>query len=144
VSRYPTPIFPPNVALTDLQLDFAVVDGFRAGAPGTYAVTVFNAGTMATNALITLTDTLGDGLVVTSIEAPQWSCRTVTHTVTCTRTAAIAGLDRAEIRINVVLPRSAFPMVSNTVTLAYSGDTLPINNSKQRFTTVRGPHVTGP
>ncbi len=85
----------------------------------------------------TVTDVLPAGLTYNSASGPGWTCGAVDQTVTCTRTNSFAGAGPAStIQLQVDVGAAALPSVTNTATVANTGDRNPANDSSSDPTNV--------
>jgi uncharacterized repeat protein (TIGR01451 family) len=109
---------------------------FVAGANGTYTLDVRNVGTAATSAPITVTDPLPAGLTYVSATGAGWSCAATAGTVTCTNAGPLAAGATTTITLTVAVGAGALPGVTNTATVATSGDANAANNSASDPTAV--------
>jgi len=132
----PTATPTPTPAATDLSI---VKTGgtFTVGTSGTYAITVSNVGAAATNAHITVVDTLPTGLGYIAASGTAWTCWNEGQTVTCERSDGLAPGAATQITLTVSVGTPAYPTVTNTVTVSYAADTNLANNTARRPTTVR-------
>src|SRR5439155_16387835 len=77
------------VQMPDLTIIKTHIGNFAQAQNGrTYTITVGNAGTVPTNATVTVVDTLPVGLTATAMTGTGWSCNL--GTLTCTRNDALA------------------------------------------------------
>jgi uncharacterized repeat protein (TIGR01451 family) len=137
----PTPTPTPaagNAAATDLSLGKTTSGTFAVGSNGVYALTVTNVGAAATNAPITVTDTLPNGLSFVSADGgTRWSCSSSGQTVTCTTVTPILAGAASTISLTVNVGTAAYPTVTNSARVSYPGDTNTANDTASRPTTVR-------
>jgi uncharacterized repeat protein (TIGR01451 family) len=140
----PTPTFTPaptagNAAATDLSLGKTTSGPFSVGSNGVYSLTVTNVGAADTNAPITVTDTLPNGLSFVSADGgTRWSCSSSGQTVTCTTVKPILAGAASSISLTVNVGTAAYPTVTNSAKVSYPGDTNTANDTASRPTTVRG------
>ncbi len=97
------------------------------GTNGTYTITVTNGGTLATNAVVTVTDVLPAGLTFVSATGTDWTCsyNTTNRTVTCTRPAAsplAAGTSAPPITLTVGVDQGASGTIRNTANVSGGGE----------------------
>lgn len=128
---------PRHVTPTDLLLTKTSSGVFNVGRPGVYVLRVTNIGPFATEAPITLTDTLPDGLGFIAAAGGAWTCSLSGQTVTCTNPNPLAAGTATILNLTVSVGAGAFPTVLNTATVTYANDTNPGNNTARRPTTVR-------
>jgi len=127
----------PVAAATDLLLSMTVSRFFTTGFDGNYFVTVTNAGTNATNAPMTVTDTLPSSLSFAAAVGNGWTCTQSHQVVSCLNPSPLAPAGTSTITLTVHVSDAAFPTVTNVATLIYTGDTFAGNNTARRPTTVR-------
>ncbi len=132
----------PFGAGPDLTITKSHVGNFTQGQIGaTYTLTVGNSGGAPTSGTVTVTDTLPAGLTATAISGTGWSC--VLGTLTCTRSDVLAPAGSyPPITVTVNVSGSAPASVTNTATVAGTGDSNPGNNTVSDPTTING--VTPP
>jgi CSLREA domain-containing protein/uncharacterized repeat protein (TIGR01451 family) len=88
-----------------------------------YTITVTNQATAGpTFAIVTMTDTLPDGLTYSSASGTGWTCSNSGQTATCTSSDVIAGGGSSAITLNVNVAASAGTPLSNAVTVATTGE----------------------
>lgn len=108
---------------------------FSQGAPGAYTITVSNVGAQATNAPVTVKDTLPQGLAATAMSGTGWTC--VAATTTCVRSDALApGASYPPITLTVRVYGNAPLAVTNTVTVSGGGEVLATNDTASDPTTI--------
>ena len=79
------------ILVPDLIVASGHLGSFVQGQSGaTYAISVANAGGLATSGTVTVTDTLPTGLTATAISGSGWSCPSLV-TLTCTRSDALVS-----------------------------------------------------
>jgi uncharacterized repeat protein (TIGR01451 family) len=120
----------------DLKITKSHSGNFTVGSSGAYTLTVTNVGTAATTGTITVSDTLPAGLSYVSAAGANWSCSASGQNVTCTRTTSLAAGATAAITLTVGVLSTAYPTVTNTVTVTTSGDANSGNNTYSDATTV--------
>ncbi len=113
----------------DLTLTKSHTGNFTQGQTGaTYTLTVTNSGNAATNALVSVVDTLPAGLTATGISGTGWTC--VLLTVTCTRNDALAASSSyPAITVTVTVAGNAATPLTNTAAVSGGGETNTANNS---------------
>jgi uncharacterized repeat protein (TIGR01451 family) len=127
-------------ASPDLAIVKSHVGNFTAGNNGTFTLAVSNVGTGATTGTITVTDTLAAQFTYVSATAAGWSCGASGQLVTCTNPGPIAaGASATSIPLTVAVSSSASGGISNTATVATTGDTVSSNNSSTDNVTVVAP-----
>lgn len=108
---------------------------FIQGKQGTYTITVENLGGGSTNGLVTVTDTLPDGLTAQSISGTGWSC--ILATLTCTRSDELAaGEVYPAITLVVSVDLDAEEEETNDVSVSGGGDLDTDNNSFSDVTNI--------
>jgi len=133
-----TPAGTPVVAAaTDLSMGITKLTTFTVGVNAAYSLIVTNLGSNATNATITVTDQLPNGLSFVSGVGAGWTCGASGQTVTCTTSSALAPAANTAITLTVSVSSAAYPTVTNVATVAYDGDTDASNNTKFSPTTIR-------
>jgi uncharacterized repeat protein (TIGR01451 family) len=128
---------PRHVTPTDLLLTKTSSGVFIVGRPAFYVLKVSNIGPFATEAPITLTDTLPDSLGFIGASGGGWSCALSGQTVTCTNPNPLRPGATTILNISVSVTAAAFPTILNTANVTYPNDTNPANNTARRPTTVR-------
>src|SRR5262245_24115915 len=81
-------------------------------------------------------DTLPTGLTFVSGTGTGWPCSAVGQVVTCTNAGPLAASATSTITLTVSVGAAAVPSVTNTATVATTGDTNTGNNSSSDPTTV--------
>ena len=94
----------------------------NVGGSGSYTLVVGNNGSAPTAGVLTLIDTLPNGVTFTSA-AGGWSCSPSSQIVTCTSSAAIANGATSTITLNVSAALAALGTANNSVTLSGGGAT---------------------
>ncbi|MGC4048911.1 MAG: hypothetical protein QM757_05235 [Paludibaculum sp.] len=122
-------LFGGTLATPDLSISVLRGVPFTVGSPAGYAITVTNAGGSATSGTTTVTDVLPAGLTYGSSSGTGWACAAASQTVTCTNPTAIAPGATSALVLQVIVGPAAYPSVSNTVTVASAGDSVPENNT---------------
>jgi len=128
---------PRPVTPTDLLLIKTSRGVFNVGRPGLYVLKVANVGPFATEAPITLTDTLPDSLGFIAASGSGWSCTVSGQRVTCSNPNPLQPGAATILNLSVNVTADAFPTVVNTAAVTYANDTNPGNNTARRPTTVR-------
>lgn len=124
----------------DLSIDKSHSGSFTAGRFGTYTLAVKNEGADPTFDVITVTDTLPDGLAYDSAAGTGWACGADGQEVTCTRTDALApGASAPPITLRVVPGVGAVPSITNTAGVQTRGDASSANDSDSDATLVDNP-----
>src|SRR5439155_9443164 len=125
----------------DLSIVKSHTGSFTVGINGVYSLAVTNVGNTATTGTITVTDTLPAGLGFVSGTGTGWSCAAVLQVVTCTSAGPLAATASSTITLTVSVAAGAVPSVTNTASVATSGDTNTGNNSSSDLTTVSAAPV---
>ncbi len=123
----------------DLTISKTHSGNFTAGQPGSYTITVTNVGGGATTGLVTVTDTVPNGLTPTGPSGLHngWNCSINGQTVTCERFDVLAGgSSYPSITLTVQVINPAPLSVTNTATVSGGGDINPTNNSASDPTTI--------
>ena len=136
-SPTPTPTNSPIPAVTDLTLTKGSIGAARVGQSYDYTLSVANLGSVATNIPFTVTDTLPNGLGYAGVTGSGWSCTVSGQIVTCTYSPSLPAAAAANMTLTVSVGSAAYPTVTNTALLSYSGDPDTTNNSSRRPTSVR-------
>ncbi|MBW8851907.1 MAG: DUF11 domain-containing protein, partial [Xanthomonadales bacterium] len=126
----PTPVNAPVLTLTKT----ASAASFTVGVPASYTLQVSNTGTVATNAVSTITDTIPTGLTIGTLPA---GCTSAGQTVTCTIAAGLAAGSSTSLVIPVTPTTAAQPSVTNTATVTGGGD--PTCPAAAHCTSTAGP-----
>ncbi|HYF78247.1 MAG TPA: hypothetical protein VD973_13985, partial [Symbiobacteriaceae bacterium] len=114
--------------LSDLTIAKSHADPFYQGQPdAAYTLVVANAGTGETNGIVTVTDTLPNGLLPTGWSGgADWACAIAGQTVVCsTVEGLLPGESLDPITINIAVDRhaaAATGQVTNTATVAGGGE----------------------
>ena len=107
----------------------------RGQSARTYSLVVRNGGKAATNAPVTLTDTLPAGLTAAALTGPGWSCDLAT--VTCVRMDTLAPASSyPAVTVTVDVAADAAPLVVNSAAVTGGGETLTSNNTASDSTTI--------
>src|SRR5439155_646699 len=112
----------------DLALAKRHTVNFVDGSDGTYTLVVTNVGTGPTTDVITVTDSLPAGLSFASGAGAGWSFAAAGGTVTATHNGPIAVGDSLVFDLTVNAAPAAVPSVTNTATVATTGQPYPANN----------------
>jgi uncharacterized repeat protein (TIGR01451 family) len=99
-----------------------------------YFLTVKNAGTAASNGLITVVDTLPTGLTATNMAGGGWSCTPAT--LTCTRSDALAAGSSSGINLIVSVDHDAPASVMNSATVSGGGEINTANDTASNTASV--------
>ncbi|HLW98829.1 MAG TPA: S8 family serine peptidase [Candidatus Acidoferrales bacterium] len=121
ITQTPTP--------PDMTISSTHVGSFTQGQIGAvYTLTATNIGNTSTSAAVTVTDTLPNGLIATTMTGPGWSCTLAT--VSCTRNDALAGnLAFPVITLIVNVAVTAPSLLTNSVTVSGGGEVNTTNDS---------------
>ena len=103
------------------------------GAVLAYTIVVTNAGPLSA-AAVTLTDQLPADVIPGGVIATDWSCATISDTITCTR--SVLPLTSTLIVITVTTPLSTVTITNTAALTATTPDWLPGNNSSTVTTRV--------
>ncbi|MDQ2712609.1 MAG: DUF11 domain-containing protein [Acidobacteriota bacterium] len=128
----------------DLTLTMTNSGHFAQGGSASFTLTANNAGGIATNAPVTVTDALPPGLTPAVATGAGWTCNIAGQSVTCTRLDALAvAANYPSIAIGLtVAPNAAFT-VTNNATVSGGGETNTGNDSASNIVTVNGiPDLT--
>ncbi len=121
----------------DLAIQKTHTGNFTVGSSGDYTITVSNVGTASTSGPITVSDVLPTGLTFSSATGSGWSCSAVGQAVTCSTPGPLAPANALPaITLTVDVGPAAAPSVTNTATVATSGDSNASNDANSDPTTV--------
>jgi uncharacterized repeat protein (TIGR01451 family) len=126
---------PTNIETVNLSITKVHGANFGSGQSGTYTITVANAGNLASQGTVTVTDPLPVGLTATAITAPGWNCSgTPVTSLTCTRSDSLAaGQNYPPINLTVSINTNN-TFINNTATVAGGGD--PSTHSGSDFVSI--------
>jgi uncharacterized repeat protein (TIGR01451 family) len=106
-----------------------------------FTVTVGNNGGASTVGLVTITDTLPEGLTPVSTATSGWDCAVAGQTVTCSRSDALRpGAEFPAITLNASVSGNAASVV-NVATVTGGGDTTPQDNVASDPVAISAPGV---
>jgi uncharacterized repeat protein (TIGR01451 family) len=128
-ARNVTAIFNVSPGSVDLSLSKTHAGNFLVGTERAYTLNISNVRSEPTTGVITVTDTLPNGLSYVSGNGTGWTCSDAGQTVTCTNPGPIAAGGSSTITLTVEVAASAVPMVTNTATVLVTGDVNPANNT---------------
>ncbi|MBI3784444.1 MAG: DUF11 domain-containing protein [Deltaproteobacteria bacterium] len=137
LTRTATSTRTPIPSATDITLKKTNFGAFATGHNGTYTLTVSNVGASDTNSLISVVDTLPSGLGYVSASGTDWDCSAASGIVMCNRLVPLPAAALSTITLIVSVDESAYPTVTNSATVIYSGDTDLTNNLSRKPTTVK-------
>ena len=128
----------------DLTLTKSHTGNFTQGQPGTYSLTVSNAGGTPTSGSVTVTDNVPIGLVPTSAVGTGWTCNIAAQGMICNRSDPLApGTSYPPITLTVAVAANAPASVTNTAIVFGGGEINPSNNTATDPTTITaGPDLT--
>lgn len=107
----------------------------RPQTGATYTITVSNAGTVDTTALITMNDSLPAGLTATAISGLNWNC--TLSPLQCSRGDVLfAGTSFEPITLTVNVASNAASSVTNTATVSGGEETNTSNNTASDVTQI--------
>jgi uncharacterized repeat protein (TIGR01451 family) len=128
--------------LPDLTITKTHANDFRQGdAADAYTITVSNAGSTSTDGtVVTVTDTLPDGLSPTAADNGTingWTVTTTGRTITATRSDALAaGSDYPALALTVAVSPIAPASVTNTAVVSGGGEANTANDSAADTTAI--------
>ena len=127
----------------DLAITKTHVGDFTVGQPGTYTITVSNAGGAPTVGTVTMTDFLPSGMTATSITATGWTCSQLpTSFVNCTRSDALAtNASYPVIAITVRVDGAFASPEINNATVNGGGELNLANDNASDSTVVKAPSL---
>lgn len=136
-----------NVAgrFTDLSLSKSVATILESGSTAQYQLTVTNLGPDATTTPITLNDLDPSGVDFTAASGVDWSCSSITPTLTCTYSGSLALNASTSLVLDVDVTGSVGDFVTNTAQVAagnYNFDLVSTNNTSSDTTQIVGPPVS--
>ena len=125
-----------EVVTPDLTITKSHTGNFvRPQTGATYTITVSNAGTVDTTALITMNDHLPAGLTATAISGLNWNC--TLSPLQCTRGDVLfAGTSFEPITLTVNVASNAASSVTNTATVSGGEETNTSNNTVSDVTQI--------
>ncbi len=100
----------------DLVMTKTHTGNFVRGSSGAYTLNVSNTGLAPSFGVVTVTDTLPDGLIPQTATGTGWTCDTNLQTITCTRN-------------DVLVVNSSFPSINLMVGIAQSSPTSLVNTA---------------
>ena len=122
-------------AAADLQIR-ATANTFEVGKVGFYNISITNAGPHATNAPMTLSTDLPNGLRFASISG-GWTCVVLGSSLQCVNVNPLAAGASVGADLGVNVRSAALPSVQIRLTIAYDNDPDTGNNSVVKVTNVR-------
>jgi uncharacterized repeat protein (TIGR01451 family) len=122
----------------DMTLGKSHVGNFVRGSTASYTIPVSNVSPYgATNALVTINDTLPTGVTPTSATGSGWACAIAAQTVSCMRSDVLAGASSyPSITVNANVSQSAPATVTNTAMVGGGGEIDLANDSATDVATV--------
>jgi uncharacterized repeat protein (TIGR01451 family) len=127
---------------TDLVLAKTHAGDFSQGHPGTYTLTATNIGGAATSGVVTVVDTLPQGLTATAMEGQGWTC--IVATATCTSSdVRAAGASYPPITLTVDVAINAPTAVTNHAAVSGGGETNTANDGADDPTTIASDAADG-
>ncbi len=117
---------------SDLVVDLVENGPFQSGDLGaTYTITVSNSGTGDTSGLVSLTDTLPDGLTAVTLAGSGWTIlQGAGSSVSASRSDSLAsGASYPPLTLTVSIAVNAPSLLQNVVTVAGGGELNQLNNS---------------
>lgn len=135
---------PPVVNSIDLAVFKSHSGSFAQGDLGrTYTISVTNVGTLATTGSVSVVEALPVGLTATAMTGAGWSISLGTLTATRADTLATNSAYPA-ITVTVDIAANAPASVTNSVSVATSGDTNSLNDVAKDFTSITATNTAGP
>src|SRR5262249_16833918 len=127
----------------DLTVTKTHTDPFTVGQPGIYTITVTNSGHAPTSGVVTVTDPLPFGLVVSSFTATGWTCSGVNSTfLSCNRSDALAASSSYPTIVLTVSVFGGGPAVTNVASVSGGGEFNGSNNTASDPTNILAPLLT--
>ncbi|RPJ49548.1 MAG: DUF11 domain-containing protein, partial [Chloroflexi bacterium] len=124
------------IQLPDLVISKSHTGSFTQGQTGAqYTLTVHNQGTGLSSNIVTVKDTLPDGLTATAISGSGWTCDL--PTLTCTRADSLAaGQSYPPISLTVDVSTTAPASLTNIASVSGGGDAVTTNNNVSDSTAI--------
>jgi MSHA biogenesis protein MshQ len=132
----------PTTPAVDLSLAITRNGAFTAGSPGTYTLSVFNAGPNTEIGPITLSATLPAGVSYVSGEGTRWTCSASGQAVTCKYNGLFTPNTSLPDITLTVLPTAEATITLNASVTGVNYDINGGNNSDSDTTTVTRGAVT--
>ena len=125
-----------TVVTPDLTIALSHTGNFlRPQSGATYTITVSNAGTVDTTALITVNDTLPAGLTATTMDGANWNC--TVSPLQCTRGDVLfAGTSFEPITVTVNVANNAAASVTNKASVSGGGEINTANDTASDLTQI--------
>ena len=122
----------------DMTLGKSHVGNFVRGSTASYTIPVSNLSPYgATNASVTINDTLPTGVTPSSASGTGWACSIAAQTVSCMRSDMLAGASSyPSIIVNANVTQSAPATVTNTAMVGGGGEINLANDSATDMATV--------
>ncbi len=122
----------------DMTLGKSHVGNFVRGSTASYTIPVSNLSPYgATNASVTINDTLPTGVTPSSASGTGWACSIAAQTVSCMRSDMLAGASSyPSITVNANVTQSAPATVTNTAMVGGGGEINLANDSATDLATV--------
>lgn len=120
---------PTPVEWIDLAISRKASGTWAAASRGTYAVTVRNTGTGATDGPVLVRETLPAGTGFSGATGAGWDCLASGRDLACRRDAALAGGASANLEVTLDLGAAAVPGIDATSTVSTDGDIGPANDT---------------
>jgi uncharacterized repeat protein (TIGR01451 family) len=122
----------------DMTLGKSHVGNFVRGSTASYTIPVSNLSPYgATNAAVTINDTLPTGVTPASATGTGWACAIAAQTVSCMRSDVLAGSSSyPSITVNANVAQSAPATVTNTALVGGGGEINLANDSATDVATV--------
>jgi uncharacterized repeat protein (TIGR01451 family) len=131
-ARVSTPVLAPDLVIAK------TADPLESGQAGTFTITVTNAGTAVTTALITVTDVLPGNLTFVGAAGTGWSVVTAGQTVIATFAGPLAPGASATFTLTTLVTAPAGAFVTNTADVEGGGEVDAGNNSASVTVAVSG------
>ena len=132
------------VALPDLTVTKTHSGNFFQGQTGaTYTITATNSGGSATVGMVTVADTLPEGLTATALSGTGWTC--IVGTLTCTRSDVLAaGGSYPAITLTVNVANNAAASITNIATVSGGNEVTTGNDTANDVTAITVSSVQVP
>ena len=127
---------PTTIDVADLTITKTHTGTFTQQQQGaTYTLTANNIGNIATNGLVTVTDTLPAGLTATDISGTGWTC--TLSSLTCTRSdALVPGTSYPPITVTVDVSATATGSLTNNAAISGGGQFNTANDGASDSVTI--------
>ncbi|MBU2098230.1 MAG: DUF11 domain-containing protein, partial [Gammaproteobacteria bacterium] len=129
---------------TNLRIQKSVSGSLETDQSGQYLLTVTNLGPDATTVAFTISDAQPAGVTFTGATGTNWTCGTITPTLTCTFNGTLALNASTVLTLDVLVTGNAGFNVTNTAQVTVGTGNFDLvngNNAATDITTIVGPPV---